>query len=92
MGTPESLSLGRGSTIVSSTKQNLNTRSSTETEIVGADDFVPAIFWTRYFMKAQGYSIKDNDLFQDNKSLFFWKRMERLRAAIARSTSTFGIS
>jgi hypothetical protein len=43
------LSLGRGFPIVSSTKQKLNTRSSTETEIVGTDDFVPSIFWTRYF-------------------------------------------
>jgi hypothetical protein len=36
------LSLGCVFTIVSSTKQKLNTRSSTETEIVGADDFMPA--------------------------------------------------
>jgi hypothetical protein len=35
------LSLGRGFPIVSSTKHTLNTRSSTETEIVGADDFMP---------------------------------------------------
>jgi hypothetical protein len=62
------LSLGRGFPIVSSTKQKLNTWSSTETEIVGADDFMPAICWTQYFMKAQGYSIIDNVLFQDNKS------------------------
>jgi hypothetical protein len=39
-----------------------------ETEIVGADDFMPAICWTRYFMEAQGYHIQDNILFQDNKS------------------------
>jgi hypothetical protein len=58
----------RGFPIVSSTKQKRNTRSSTETEIVGADDFMPAICWTRYFMEAQGYQVKDNFLFQDNKS------------------------
>jgi hypothetical protein len=62
------LTLGRGFPIVSSTKQKLNTRSSTETEIVGADDFMPAVCWTRYFMKAQGYDVQDNILFQDNKS------------------------
>jgi hypothetical protein len=60
--------MGRGFPIVSSTKQKLNTKSSTETEIVGADDFMPAICWTRYFMKAQGYGVRDNVLFQDNKS------------------------
>jgi hypothetical protein len=39
------LSLGRGFPIVSLTKQKLNTRSSTESEIVCADDFMPAICW-----------------------------------------------
>jgi hypothetical protein len=62
------LTLGQGMPIVSSTKQKLNTRSSTETEVVGADDFMPAICWTRYFLKAQGYDVKANILFQDNKS------------------------
>jgi hypothetical protein len=62
------LSLGRGFPIVSSTKQNLNTRSKMESEIVGADDFMLAICWTRYFMEAQGYQAQDNVLFQDNKS------------------------
>jgi hypothetical protein len=37
------LSLGRGFPIVSSTKQKLNTKISTETEIVGADDFMSVI-------------------------------------------------
>jgi hypothetical protein len=62
------LSMGRGFPIVGSTKQKLNTRSSTESEIVGADDFMPAICWTRYFMEAQGYEVRDSVLYQDNKS------------------------
>jgi hypothetical protein len=62
------LSMVRGFPIVSSTKQKLNTRRSKETEIVGADDFMPAICWTHYFMKAQGYDAKDSVLFPDNKS------------------------
>ena len=60
--------LGRGFPIVSSTKQKLNTRISTETELVGADDFMLAICWTQYFLKAQGYIILDSVLFQDNRS------------------------
>ena len=36
------------------TKQKLNTCSSTDTELVGADEFMPEICWTRYFFKAQG--------------------------------------
>ena len=62
------LSLGRGFPIVGSTKQKLNTRSSTETEVVGVDDFMPAVCWTRYFMAAQGYPVKDNVVHQDNMS------------------------
>ena len=53
---------------MSSIKRKLNTRSSTETEIVGADNLMPAVCWTRYFMLAQGYNINDNIVFQDNKS------------------------
>jgi hypothetical protein len=87
-----SLSLGRGFPIVSSTKQKLNTRSSMESEIVGADDFMPAVCWTRYFMEAQGYQVQDNILFEDNKSAIFWRRMEKLQAASIRSTLIFGVS
>jgi hypothetical protein len=62
------LSLGQGFTIVSSTKQKLNTRSSTDTELVGVDNFMPEICWIRYFTKVQGYGVKDNVLFQNKKS------------------------
>ena len=60
-------SMGRGFPVVSSTKQKLNTRSSTETEVAGADDFVPAMCWTRHFVLAQGHDVIDNILFQDDR-------------------------
>ena len=47
--------LGKGSIISTSTKQKLNTRSSTETELVDADDLVPHACWTNYFLDCQGY-------------------------------------
>ena len=68
------LTLGRGFPIVSSTKQKLNTRSSTESELVGVDDMMPLILWTRYFLKAQGYKVSDNVIFQDNKSTMLLER------------------
>ena len=52
----------------SSTKQKLNTRSSTESEVVGVDEMMPAILWTRLFLEAQGYGVKESIIFQDNKS------------------------
>ena len=60
--------MGRGFPIFSSTKQKINTKSSTETEIVGVEHFISAILWTRYFIAAQGYNARDNRLHQDNKS------------------------
>jgi hypothetical protein len=27
---------------------------------MGADDFMPAICWTQYFMEAQRYQVQDN--------------------------------
>jgi hypothetical protein len=68
------LTMGRGFPIVSSTKQKLNTRSSTESELVGVDDMMPSILWTRYFLKAQGYGVSDNIIFQDNRSSMLLER------------------
>jgi hypothetical protein len=41
-----------------SSKQKLNTKSSTEAEVVGASDFLPQTIWTRNFIKAQGYKVE----------------------------------
>jgi hypothetical protein len=62
------LTMGRGFPITASTKQNLNTRSSTESELVGVDGMMPIIIWTCYFLLLQGYGIVENLLLQDNKS------------------------
>jgi hypothetical protein len=51
-----------------STKQKLNTRSSTETEVVAVDDLMPQVLWTNYFISAQGYKVKKTVIYQDNKS------------------------
>ncbi len=62
------MTMGRGFPLDKLTKHKLNTHSSTESEIVAADDLIPQILWTRLFMKAQGFVVRDNILYQDNKS------------------------
>jgi hypothetical protein len=62
------MSLGEGSVFSVSTKQKLNTKSSTETELVGVDDVLPYVLWTSYFLEAQGYKIETAQVFQDNMS------------------------
>ena len=62
------MTFGRGVPISQSHKQKLNTRSSTETEVVGVDDAMSPILWTRLFLEAQGIEVQRNILYQDNKS------------------------
>ena len=62
------LSMGTWSPISYYTKHKLNTRSSTESEIFGVNNFVPSILWTRNFLNAQDYDVTKNTIFQDKKS------------------------
>jgi hypothetical protein len=66
--TGASMTYGGGAVQTISRKQKLNTRSSTEAELVGVDDASVMILWTRLFLEAQGYEIEKNVLYQDNKS------------------------
>ena len=79
------LTMGRGFPIVTSTKQKLNTRSSTESEIVGVDDCMPAICWSRYFLDAQGYGVTENILYQDNKSAILTRLIHYLRVIVKKN-------
>ena len=51
-----------------STKQKLNTRSSTMAELVAADDFLSKVLWVRNFLDAQGIPV-ESQTFQDNESM-----------------------
>ncbi len=62
------MSLGTGVFSVKSSKQKLNTKSSTETKVVGAGDYLPFTLWTIQFMAEQGHNIKHKHYFQDNQS------------------------
>ena len=72
--TGATLSFGKGSPFAVSCKQKLNTRSSTEAELVGVNDAMSLILWTRRFMEAQGYMIRDNVILQDNQSTMLLAR------------------
>ena len=62
------MSLGKGAVYSTSTRKKINTKSSTEAELVGVNDIMPQLLWTKYFMEAQGYPLDDNLLYQDNQS------------------------
>ena len=62
------MSMGWGALEAKSTKQKLNTKSSTESELVGMSDYLPYNIWWLNFLTAQGYTIINNTIFQDNQS------------------------
>ena len=71
------MSFGTGIINPKSTKQKLNTKSSTEGELVGASDYLPNVIWTKMFLEEQGYEIKDNVFYQDNKSTILLEQNRR---------------
>jgi hypothetical protein len=74
------MSFGRGVVASKSGKQKLNTKSSTEAELVGASDYLPNTIWVKMFMEAQGYSISDKVLEQDNESAIKLEKNGRMSA------------
>jgi len=62
------MTLGRGMAYSTSNKQKLNTKSSTEAELVAIEDSMGQILWTRHFLAAQGEHVPTMTIYQDNKS------------------------
>ena len=60
------MSFGWGALHARSSKQKLNTKSSTEAELVGLSEYIPYNIWLTNFLKEQGYEMKHNIVYQDN--------------------------
>jgi hypothetical protein len=60
--------MGKGAIIGSSTKQKVNSRSSTESELIGVDDKNTKVLWTKRFLEWQEFMVKLNIIYQDNTS------------------------
>jgi hypothetical protein len=79
------LSLGKGAVYACSKRQKINTKSSTEAELVGVDDVMGHIIWIRNFLKMQGYPGGSIRVFQDNQSAMLlenngkWSSTKRTR-------------
>jgi len=62
------MSMGTGVVHAKSSKQKINTKSSTDSEVVGTSEYLPYNTNFTMFMEDQGYPIKSNILLQDNES------------------------
>jgi hypothetical protein len=60
--------MGKGALVSDSRKQRVNSRSSTESEIVGVDDEIHKVIWAKRFVEYQGFKVKHNIVYQDNTS------------------------
>ena len=78
-----------GGIMTGSTKQKLNTRSSTEAELVAADDFLAKVLWVRLFMADQGINLTENMVGQDNKSAIILE--ENGRASVGKRSRAMNI-
>ena len=68
------MSIGKGRVINMSNKQKLNTRSSTEAELVSVNDAMALVLWMRMFLIEQGFTVVDNLIHQDNQSTILLAR------------------
>ena len=59
---------GSGDIYSTSIRQKINMKSSTEAEIVGANDTMGQVLWTHAFLEEQDHKVSRNIIFQDNKS------------------------
>ena len=62
------IGIGKGPIYAKSSGQKLNTKSSTEAELVGLSDSTGQILWTRNFLIEQGYNVEAATVYQDNMS------------------------
>jgi hypothetical protein len=79
-----SISFGRGTLANKSIKQKLNSKSSTETELIGTSDYLPEAINAKYFLEGQGQHVKSIDYYRDNQSCM---KMERNGKASAGAKS-----
>lgn len=61
------MTFGSGAVQSMSRKQKLKTKNDPEASLVGADDVLTLILWTKLFMDSQGYTIEKNILFPDER-------------------------
>lgn len=62
------IGIGKGPVYAKSTTQKLNTKSSSEAELVGVSDSAGQVIWTRNFLIQQGYDLGPATIYQDNQS------------------------
>ena len=83
------MTLVKGTITSVSTKQKANARSSTESKLIGIDDCVAKILWTKLFIQCQGFFVKMNLSHRDNTNSL--KLEENGKSSSGKRTRHFNI-
>jgi hypothetical protein len=62
------ITLGEGITYSKSSTQQLNSKSSTEAELIALTDAAGHVIWVRDYLIGQGYHVGPATVYQDNMS------------------------
>ena len=55
-------------------KKKLNIKSSTETEVVGASDYIGYTLYIQWFLKEHSYTLRRKTFYQDNMNAIKMKK------------------
>ena len=68
------LTMGKGTIYGGSLKHKLNSKSSTEAELISVSDGINQVLWTKYFLECQGYVVNSSTIYQDNEASILLER------------------
>ena len=66
--TGDMMTIWEGAVIRMPSKNKLNAKISTEGELVGADDALGQVIWTKTIIEVQGYTVEHNTMHKYNRS------------------------
>ena len=82
-------SLEKGMIVAYSKKQKVNSRILTDSELIGVNDIISNVLWTRQFLECQEFKVKVNIIYQDNTSTM--KMQKNCRASSGKRTQNYYI-
>ncbi len=81
--------LGKGAIMSNSTKQKINTRSSTKAKMVAVNDKISKVIRTKRFVEHQGFKVNLNIIYQGNESTL--KLLKNKKESCGKQTRHFDI-
>ena len=79
---------GKGFNLHHLPKIKINTNILTYIKLMALDEIIPKLLWVDKFLRYHMYIIVKSNIYQDNRSSFFWRPMARHQVVSTLATST----